>query len=305
MTGSGAVRGGEVSGRWKRRSWFQPPGRVSRLADRHASPRAVALAAVLAVGIGAALPAAAGCLDGVTVPIEASLEAEAAAPGTTATTLRSADGARLRLAGVAEPLAALGRQAAASDAVGAARAALARWLAAPGLAAAIGQAADRHGRWPARLSDGDGRDLATRLVEAGLAPARPTADAPGCAARLYPAEAAARAARRGIWADAAFWPLAARAEGDADSRRGAYVLIEARIHSIRRGDGVTFVNFGADFRRDFTALFPHKGRNRGAFVEPPHSRDIGREVRVRGVVGGANALSVRIESPEQWEWSGP
>lgn len=258
------------------------------------------------IAFAVATPAAGACLPGVPAPVEV-------AAVVAANTLRLADGRLLRLAGLAEPgpppqavvpppsgLAA-GTPA---DIAAPARAALAGTLARSGWRAVVATTPDRHGRLPARLVDAAGDDLSERLTRDGLVLARPAADAPGCAARLFAAEAEARAGRRGIWADATFLPLGPRPGGDADERRGAYVTIEAEIHSIRRGEDVTFVNLGPDFRRDFAALFPHKGRNRNAFVEPPHSRDIGRRIRLRGVIGGGRALSIRVELPEQWEWTG-
>lgn len=116
-----------------------------------------------------------------------------------------ADGRSLRLIGINAP--ELGRKGAADDPLAAAAdAELARLLRAGGLRLAAGRDAfDRHGRTLGDLFLADGRLAAEALVRAGLgfAVAVPPNDAH--IACLLDAEGAARAARRGLWADPSYW----------------------------------------------------------------------------------------------------
>jgi endonuclease YncB( thermonuclease family) len=177
---------------------------------------------------------------------------------------------------------------------------------------------DRYGRVPAVVRTttaslaptestppaGAGEDLGAALVRAGLGRVGPQAGTRGCAPALLAAEAEARRDALGLWNGAERGLTPVRPTDAAAARRGRYVVVEGRIHSIRRGDTVTFVNLGPDFRRDFTILIPHKGTAGSPPFTAPAPVAIGRGVRIRGVVRGELGLSIRLDWPEQWEWTG-
>ncbi|HMN86084.1 MAG TPA: hypothetical protein PKA74_08890, partial [Bauldia sp.] len=89
----------------------------------------------------------------------------------------------------------------------------------------------------------------------GLARVHPLPGEAGCAGLLLRPESEARTARRGLWADPA---TAARTADDPSllGRSGLYEVVEGRVVSVARGLRFVFIDFGRDFRRDFTVMVP-------------------------------------------------
>ncbi|WP_454917238.1 thermonuclease family protein [Xanthobacter sediminis] len=153
-------------------------------------------------------------------------------------------------------------------------------------------ASDRHGRLTgeARLTDAAGgqADLAAALVAAGAA----YADGEGpCAPALLAAEADARRARRGLWAQKGAVADAGD-EGEMGRRRGLYAVAEGRVVAVGVRRERTYLNFGETWRRDFTVIIPTAdfaimfgqggAEDQGPGHDPATLR--GARVRVRGVV---------------------
>src|SRR4051794_23196161 len=71
-----------------------------------------------------------------------------------------------------------------------------------------------------------------------------------CAAELLAAEAAARRARRGVWADSA---AIKNAESPSDIlvRIGQFTVVEGKVLSVRQAGAVSYINFGRRWTRDF------------------------------------------------------
>jgi len=74
----------------------------------------------------------------------------------------------------------------------------------------------------------------------------------GCAAELAAAEAAARQARRGKWADTGVIKNAESPE-DILACVGQFVVVEGRVLSVRQAGATFYVNFGRRWTRDFAA----------------------------------------------------
>ena len=122
-----------------------------------------------------------------------------------------ADGRHLRLIG-ANALELGKRGAPDQPQARAAATQLGAWLARGDLRWTPGREAfDRHGRTLGEVYGADGRALSVRLVDAGLALAVVVPPNDALIECLLEAERAARAARRGLWADPAAWTVAARA----------------------------------------------------------------------------------------------
>jgi hypothetical protein len=71
-----------------------------------------------------------------------------------------------------------------------------------------------------------------------------------CAAELFAAEAAARQARRGMWADSAAIKNA-ESPGELLARIGQFTVVEGKVLSVRQAGATTYVNFGRRWTRDF------------------------------------------------------
>ncbi len=119
-------------------------------------------------------------------------------------------------------------------------------------------APDRYGRQTAfvwRLPD---ETLVQReLLAQGEAIVAADVDDKDCAATLLAAEAAAREAKRGIWAD----PAAIKnteSPGDILAGIGRFVLVEGKVLSVRQAGAITYLNFGRNWTRDFAVTIPRR-----------------------------------------------
>lgn len=92
----------------------------------------------------------------------------------------------------------------------------------------------------------DGRSIAAAMISAGAARAYPSL---GDVTVLLPLEAEARNAGRGLWADKAF---AIRAPETAGQLLNSYGIVSGTVLKVAQVKGRTFLNFGADWKTDFT-----------------------------------------------------
>jgi hypothetical protein len=161
-----------------------------------------------------------------------------------------------------------------------------------------GRRIDRHGRQLAHLSLADGRWVQRILLSQGLARVYSFPDNRALVAEMLAAERAARAAGAGIWANQFY---AIRSPLDLTRDLGTFQLVEGRVVDTARVRGTTYLNFGADWRTDFTIVVGHK--HRAAFDEA--GVDLlalkGRSVRVRGWLDRRNGPMIGATHPEQIE----
>ena len=211
------------------------------------------------------------------------------------------DGREVRLVGIQAPKLPLGR------------AGYPTWPLAPEAKAALeelalreevtlgfgGRQVDRNGRLLAHLFRApDGLWLQGEMLERGLARVYTFPDNRAMATALFAKERSARAARRGVWALRRYAVLAPEAAQRAVDQ---YALIEGRVLAVGSGRGSVYLNFGPDWKTDFTAVirpealrvFASEGIDLDAFE--------GRQVRVRGWVESWNGPSIDVTHPEQIE----
>jgi len=158
---------------------------------------------------------------------------------------------------------------------------------------------DRHGRVLAHLVRArDGLWIQGAMVEQGLARVYSFVDNRAGVAALYRIEDEARRAGRGLWSHPDYTVVQAR---DAERAVRSFALVEGRVLKVTRVGSRTFLNYGADWRRDFTVKI---GR-RAARLFTAESLDLtqfaGRLVRVRGWVRWENGPMVEVTHPEQIE----
>jgi endonuclease YncB( thermonuclease family) len=204
-------------------------------------------------------------------------------------TLTLADGRTLRLAGI--------------DVFGASRAALQRLAAGKMLRLGkLGPDRDRYGRLVALAYAGDGKQsLQQALLAAGEARVAPPVGDMACARLLLAAEKPARAARRGIWADPRFLPIAAGNISRLRAETGQFALVEGKVLSVHPTGGTIYLNFGRRWTRDFSVIILRRRRHRfaAAGIDPVQLR--GRVLRVRGVIEMRRGPVIEAEEPEQIE----
>ena len=117
--------------------------------------------------------------------------------------------------------------------------------------------------------------------------------------RMLRLEAKARQEQRGLWAQAYYQPLPAF---DASSGIGGFRLIVGRILAAGTYYKVTYLNFGQDWRQDFTITMSGRARRRflKAGLEP--ETWVGRRVQVRGWMVKRNGPMIVVTHPEQIEF---
>ncbi len=260
----------------------------------HALPIALTCIAILAAAIGG--PGAAELPPGLV----------AGTPGMTATisdgdTLSLADGRRVRLVGIQAPKLPLGRPGFLPwPLADESRTALVELSQGQRLTPHFGGAReDRHGRTLAHLTRADGQWLQGALLTRGLARVYSFPDNTAGVAQMYALERAARTARRGIWSLEYY---RVRDHTEAGRYIGSFQLVEGRVTSAAVVRGRGYINFGTDWRRDFTITISKHARPRfrtafGARLQ----RLPGKKLRVRGWLRRYNGPMIEATHPEQIE----
>lgn len=230
-----------------------------------------------------------GIVDGDTLTIDPPLE----------------DGNEIRLVGIQAPKLPLGR------------AGFETWPLAPEAKQALsdmtlgkrislgfgGTRRDRYGRWLAHLHVVDngtpGLWVQGEMLRLGMARVYSFPDNRSLVNEMLALEREARSAGRGIWTI----PYYAIRGTDPDLLKpldNSFQLVEGRVASTAKVKGWTYLNFGADWRTDFTIAI--RSANLGAFAGAfdPLTLD-GRAVRVRGWMRVRNGPMIDVTHPEQIE----
>jgi endonuclease YncB( thermonuclease family) len=158
-------------------------------------------------------------------------------------------------------------------------------------------APDRYGRQPAFVFiAGSDTPVQAELLAQGEALVSASVTQKDCAAVLTAAEAEARQARRGTWAD----PSAIKnteSPGDILAGVGRYTVVEGKVLSVRQAGATTYLNFGRNWTRDFAVtisrrmlpVFEAAGITLKSFEN--------RRIRVRGFIearGGPRIEALRV-----------
>ena len=136
------------------------------------------------------------------------------------------------------------------------------------------------------------------MLRRGLARVYTFPDNRARAGRMLALERAARAARRGIWRLRAYRVLAPE---EARRRIGRFELVEGRVLRAAAVRGRFYLNFGADWRTDFTVSIARKHRRRFRRAGIDIASLAGRIIRVRGWLSWQNGPMIEATHPEQLE----
>lgn len=157
---------------------------------------------------------------------------------------------------------------------------------------------DRHNRLVAHLTDSKERWLQGELLRRGLARVQGSPDNRAALGEMLVLEAAARDARRGLWA----YPYYAVKRHDALANDlGQFQLVEGRVLKVAVVGGRAYLNFGEDWRSDFTLVIDPAQRRRFEAEGFDPVLYQGRHVRVRGWLEFRNGVTINITHPEQIE----
>jgi micrococcal nuclease len=157
---------------------------------------------------------------------------------------------------------------------------------------------DRYDRVRSQIFDRDGNWLQIELLRRGLARVEIAPDRGECSAELYTAESEARKARAGLWALPAY---ALRTPETVGATIGTFQIVVGRVRAANIKDGRVYLDFGADWRTDFTVTIAPDDKKtfRRMRVDPLNYQ--GRLIRVRGIVQSYNGPEMEIGSPKQIE----
>jgi endonuclease YncB( thermonuclease family) len=241
------------------------------------------LAALLSMLAAVASPAAAGCSfepqgDG---RVSAIIDARS---------FRMDDGREVRLAGIETAIAGAGK----SDGTPALSALIAgRSVTLRGES----DAPDRYGRQPAFVfADTADASVQSLLLAQGDALVSATVTDKACAAELSAAEAVARRAKRGIWAEPAAIKNA-ESPGDILARIGQFTVVEGKVLSVRQAGAVTYINFGRRWTRDFAVTISRRTMPSFEAAGIALKSLENKRIRVRGWVearGGPRIEALRV-----------
>ena len=168
-----------------------------------------------------------------------------------------------------------------------------------GLAFGSAPRRDRHGRLRAHLvrSD-DGTWIQGVLLAAGLARVHSLVDDRAAVAAMFVHERRARAGRSGLWAEPRY---RVRAAAEAGEGLRTFQLVEGRVRAAAVVRGRGYLNFGEDWREDFTVSIAPRDRKRFEAEGIAIQDYEGRLVRVRGWIESFNGPMIEATHPEQIE----
>jgi micrococcal nuclease len=166
--------------------------------------------------------------------------------------------------------------------------------------AEAGDGPDRYGRSHAYVFLPGGQSLAETQIKSGYARARWFPGENGCFSMFLQAEDQARRAKHGLWA-AGGYAVQKADDPSLGARNGLYDVVEGRVVSVGHGSRMIFIDFGHDYRRDFTVMVaPAVGEALAAAGKP--ADDLVRQrVRVRGVIEESNGPAIRLNDPAEIE----
>jgi micrococcal nuclease len=168
-----------------------------------------------------------------------------------------------------------------------------------------GRHTDRYGRHLAHLflnDDGKETWVQGEMLSAGAARAYGLPGSFACATELLANESLARTSRRGLWDVAIYQPKPAQLTALLLSRRSRFEIIEGVVSSISRTKSGLYLNFGSDWKADFTARV-----SKDILAANPDWDDTladisGKRVRVRGWIERRNGPMIDIRDPRQLEF---
>lgn len=215
-------------------------------------------------------------------------------------TLRLDDGREVRLVGIQAPKLPLGRPN------------FPTWPLAEAAKAALGALAlghrlrlyyggaqlDRYDRALAHLVDEAGTWIQGAMIERGMARTYSFADNRALVPELLRREAVARDDGRGIWA-LDWYRVRSPEETVADI--DSFQLVEGRVAAVAERRAHSYLNFGPDWRTDFTLAADARARRLCESSGLPLAGLEGRRVRARGWIESFNGPMIELTHPEQIE----
>jgi micrococcal nuclease len=145
----------------------------------------------------------------------------------------------------------------------------------------------------------DERWINGSLIAEGYGWAITDADNPDMADQLYALEAKARTAKLGLWQDNSVYSLLS--PENAGNAEGKFRIVEGRVNRAASMRNKLYLNFGNDWRKDFTVMITPQMRKALARQQVDPINLAGQTVRVRGWIRNWNGPFMELETPERLE----
>lgn len=162
---------------------------------------------------------------------------------------------------------------------------------------------DRHNRVLAHLFIEGKKEVwvQEKMIEEGFARVYSFADNRHCLDELLKAEAKARIERKNIWANEYYAIAHAQKINQLLNRVDRYELVEGRVLSVKKIGSLIYINFGADYKKDFTIVIDKVAQRifKKSGINPLDYNDA--LIRVRGWVEKYNGPRIDVSHPEQIE----
>ncbi len=156
---------------------------------------------------------------------------------------------------------------------------------------------DRYGRIRAQILFAETAEepwLQVALLRRGLARVFLLPDRGECASELLAAEAGARAKRYGLWASSAY---AIRNPNNLGGDTGTFQIVEGRVHDVNIKNGRAYIDFGADWERDFTVTIAPADLKLFKAANIDVESYLGKILRVRGIIQQFHGLQIELYAP--------
>ena len=161
-----------------------------------------------------------------------------------------------------------------------------------------GRRRDRYGQLLAQVFvlSGEHRDwLQGRLVERGLARAYGLPGRFACIEDLLAREKLAFSQQRGLWRNARYQVRQAERTAGLMRYRHSYQIVEGIVRKVADVRGTVYLNFGEDWRRDFTVALSRQVQRRQETPVASWESLQGRRIRVRGWIERRNGPYIALE----------
>jgi len=136
------------------------------------------------------------------------------------------------------------------------------------------------------------------LLKLGLARVKTSAENAHMADEMLALEAAARKDKIGIWADDAYQILTPEEAQDA---LGDFAIVEGRIESVALKKNRIYINFGKDWKSDFTVSIAPEDKRAFSKVKLDLLNMGGTRVRARGWLRDYNGAYMEVTHPAALE----
>lgn len=171
---------------------------------------------------------------------------------------------------------------------------------------ASGRTTDRHNRFLAHIMVHDGptnKWLQDDLVKQGQAIPFATTHNYRCMKELLKSEKQAKTKSLGEWADGKGFKVYNADDVSLLNQepQGKFIIVSGKVHKVARFGKNTFINFSADWRKDFTILIETRLLNRKTMTWPNLKKLIGQRVQVRGWLDHWNGPMIRLEIPSMFQ----